>query len=513
MIRTSYVGVFAIIASSALSGCKWEGDSPSSAAAQPGAVTIQAAPNAVPTLAGTPAMSIKAGTTYRFQPQATDVDSDALAFSATGLPAWITLNSQTGEITGTPSEEDVGSTADILLSVSDGEDSASLPAFRITITSSLPPPAPPPAATNRAPTISGTPGNSITAMRAYSFAPTASDPDGQTLSFSIANRPAWASFSTTTGRISGTPSTAQARSYNNIVISVSDGALSASLPPFTITVNAPANRAPTISGSPAANVSVGAAYSFTPTGADPDGQTLTFSIANKPSWATFSTSTGRISGTPAGNNVGTTSGIVITATDGALSASLAAFSITVNAAPNTAPVILGTPATGVSAGSAYGFAPTASDADGNALAFSISGKPAWATFSTASGALTGTPTAAQAGLYTGIVITVSDGTNSTSLPAFAINVNSAPSTGTATLSWSAPTQNTDGSLLTDLAGYRVYHGTSSTSLTDVVDVPGTSALGYTWNQLASGTHYFAVAAYTASGVESAMSPVGSKAIP
>jgi len=256
----------------------------------------------------------------------------------------------------------------------------------------------------------------------------------------------------------------------------------------------------------------GSAYSFTPTASDPDGQTLTYSIANKPSWASFNASTGRISGTPASANVGITSGIVITVSDGALSASLAAFSITVTAPPNSAPVISGTPAASVAAGSAYSFTPTASDTDGNTLAFSISGKPSWATFSTATGALTGTPTAGQAGTYANIVITVSDGTTSTSLSGFSITVTAA-STGTATLSWSAPTQNTDGSSLIDLAGYRVYHGTSASSLTDMVNVPGSSATGYTWSQLTSGTHYFAVAAYTAAGVESSMSAVGSKTIP
>lgn len=480
--------------------------------ASPSAPT-QAPPNTAPTLSGTPPTTVAAGTTYLFQAQGSDVDADALTFSATGLPAWATLNPQTGALSGTPAESDVGTTADIVISVSDGEASAALPAFRITITSALPPPTPTPPASNSAPTISGSPATSVTATQAYSFTPSAADPDGQALSFSIANLPAWASFSTTTGRLSGTPNTTQVRTYSNIVITVSDGSLSASLPAFSITVNAPANRAPTITGTPATSATAGTAYSFTPTASDPDGQTLNFSIANKPSWASFSASTGRLSGTPGSANVGTTSGIVISVSDGVLSASLAAFSITVAAAPNTAPVISGTPSTSVAAGAAYSFTPAASDADGNTLAFSISGKPAWASFSTATGALTGTPTAAQAGTYANIVITVSDGTTSASLPAFTLTVTPSTATGAATLSWSAPTQNTDGSSLADLAGYRVYHGTSANSLTDVADVPGATATSYTWGQLASGTHYFAVSAYTASGAESALSAVGSKTIP
>jgi hypothetical protein len=183
-------------------------------------------------------------------------------------------------------------------------------------------------------------------------------------------------------------------------------------------------------------------------------------------------------------------------------------------AGDSAPTISGTPATSTEIGATFSFTPSATDVDGDTLAFSISGKPAWATFSPATGALTGT---AQAGSWPDIVITVTDGKNSRALPAFALNVgppSQGRGTGTATLRWSAPTQNTDGTALpsSELAGYRVYHGTSADALTEVTDVRDTGAGAYTFNQLASGTHYFAVTAYNRSGVESALSGVGSKTI-
>ncbi len=179
---------------------------------------------------------------------------------------------------------------------------------------------------------------------------------------------------------------------------------------------------------------------------------------------------------------------------------------------NHAPTISGTPPASVMAGSAYNFTPTYGDADNDTLTFSISGKPSWAAFSTSTGKLSGTPTLAQAGTYLSIVIRVNDGTDSTLLPAFAITVNQPAPAGTASLSWTAPTQNTDGTSLTDLAGYRVYHGTSAGSLTDMVQLSGSATTSYVYNQLTSGTHYFAVAAYNNSGVESALSGVGSKTI-
>jgi Putative Ig domain len=284
------------------------------------------------------------------------------------------------------------------------------------------------------------------------------------------------------------------------------------------------NTAPTISGVPATSVAAGTTYVFQPNAADVDGDTLTFSVTGRPAWASFSPQTGALSGTPAAGSAGTSSMVTISVSDGEASASLATFTISVTGTStpptnppstppttNVAPVISGTPAATVQANAAYSFTPSASDANGDSLGFSITGKPAWATFSTATGALSGTPTTAQVGSYSNIVITVSDGQVSRSLPAFAINVTSSAGTGTASLSWSAPTQNTDGTTLTNLGGYKIYHGTSASALNDVRTVAANSA-SYQFTALASGTHYFAISAYNTDGVESSLSAVGSKTI-
>src|SRR5207302_7131247 len=81
--------------------------------------------------------------------------------------------------------------------------------------------------------------------------------------------------------------------FTGIVIAVSDGTSTAALPAFSIQVQSPPDHAPVIGGTPSTNVVAGASYSFTPTASDPDGDTLTFSIANQPSWATFSSGTDR----------------------------------------------------------------------------------------------------------------------------------------------------------------------------------------------------------------------------
>ncbi|MDP5192102.1 putative Ig domain-containing protein, partial [Rheinheimera baltica] len=183
-------------------------------------------------------------------------------------------------------------------------------------------------AVNDGPAISGSPATTVAQDAFYSFTPTASDVDNGTLTFSISNKPVWASFNSATGALTGTPGNGDVGTSTGIVISVSDGGLSAALPAFSLTVTN-VNDAPTISGAPTTTVAQDTAYSFIPTATDADDDTLTFSITNKPTWAAFNTTTGALTGTPAAADVGTTTGIVISVSDGSLSAALPAFNLEV----------------------------------------------------------------------------------------------------------------------------------------------------------------------------------------
>jgi len=95
-----------------------------------------------------------------------------------------------------------------------------------------------------------------------------------------------------------------------------------------VTVTAKPNHPPVMSGTPAVFAYVGKSYSFTPTARDIDGNTLTFMITNKPAWAAFNAATGQLSGNPTAANVGTTTGIVISVTDGIAVTALPAFTLT-----------------------------------------------------------------------------------------------------------------------------------------------------------------------------------------
>jgi hypothetical protein len=456
------------------------------------ASSTYAATNLPPTISGTPSTWVALKTQYSFRPTATDPERKALTFTVANKPAWASFDASTGRLYGTPTA--VGLWTGVTIKVSDGVNTASL-AFSIRAVST----------SNVGPTLSGTPPTSATIGTTYSFKPTANDPNGDPLVYKIANKPSWASFDIWSGTLSGTPSTAA--SYANITISASDGSQTATLPAFTITVKA--NSAPKISGTPATAVIVKQAYSFQPTASDANGDTLGFSVQNKPSWATFSTTTGKLAGTPTAT--GTFSNIIISASDGKLTSALAAFTVTVKPAPNSAPVISGTPLKSVNSGSAYSFRPSASDANGDTLTFAIANRPAWAAFNTATGQLSGTPSSSQAGTYSNIVISVSDGKASVALPAFAIQViGDMP--GTASLTWTAPTQNVDGSALTDLAGYRISYGASPGALAQTIQIANPGLTAYVIEDLPAGTYYFAVRAYTSGGAESANSNLASKAV-
>jgi len=460
--------------------------------------------NSPPTISGDPPAVVTEGERYSFAPTVSDADGDALIFEIANRPAWASFDAGTGELFGTPGAGDKGSYTDITITVSDGEATASLGPFAVEVRQLV---------TNTAPSIGGSPPASVSEGASYSFTPSASDADGDPLTFDIVNLPAWASFDTATGRLFGTPAAGDAGLYADITITVTDGQAQAALGPFAIDVRAVAsNSVPVISGSPATSVNEGAAYEFTPSASDADGDALVFDIANRPSWASFDSSTGRLAGTPASGDAGTYGNIVISVSDGQDSASLAGFTITVQAVvTNSAPTISGTPAKAVTEGSQYTFTPGASDPDGDSLSFSITNKPAWAAFDTGTGRLSGTPQAGDVGTYADIVISVSDGQATASLGAFAITVE-AIAMGSVTLSWSPPTENTDGTTLTDLAGYRIYWGTTSGSYPNSVTIDNPGLTTYVVENLTPGTYEFVATSYNTSGVESDYSAPATKTV-
>lgn len=274
------------------------------------------------------------------------------------------------------------------------------------------------------------------------------------------------------------------------------------------------NSAPTITGVPTTTAMVGNPWSFTPNATDVDNDPLTFTIQNQPPWATFDAAMGTLSGVPQLGQEGDYPDIVVSVSDGNASAALPEFTLTVRNSgqgSNTAPQISGIPSTSVMVDQMYDFTPGATDPDNDTLTFMIAGMPPWATFEEATGRLSGTPEALEEGVYENVVISVSDGELMAALPAFSITVTAA-ATGAVTLTWTPPTMNTDGTILTDLIAYKFYYGLSEGNYPNEIRVDNPGLSSYVIDNLAPNTYYFVTSVVNSSEVESDFSNVTSTTV-
>ena len=180
-------------------------------------------------------------------------------------------------------------------------------------------------------------------------------------------------------------------------------------------------------------------------------------------------------------------------------------------APNKAPLISGTPMECVTENNLFDFRPQASDPDGDSLTFSISNQPLWTDFNASNGRINGTPGAGDIGTYDNIRISVSDGTTGNSLPSFTVTVTTIGS-GAVTLSWTPPTTNGDGSVLTDLAAYKIYYGTENFFFDKELQIDNPGIANFVVENLCPNTYYFAATAINSQGLESDFSNIASKTV-
>jgi hypothetical protein len=352
-----------------------------------------AAANVAPVLTNPGAQSGTVGVAVTaLQLAATDGNNDPLTFSATGLPAGLTI-SASGQITGTPTAAGANS---VTVTVNDGRGGTDSATFSWTI-----------AAANVAPVLtnpgaqSGTVGVAVTALQLA-----ATDGNNDPLTFSATGLPAGLTISAS-GQITGTPTAAGA---NSVTVTVNDGRGGTDSATFSWTIAA-ANVAPVLTNPGAQSGTVGVAVTALQLAAtDGNNDPLTFSATGLPAGLTISAS-GQITGTPtaAGAN-----SVTVTVNDGRGGTDSATFSWTI-AAANVAPVLTNPGAQSGTVGVAVtALQLAATDGNNDPLTFSATGLPAGLTIS-ASGQITGTPTAAGANSVT---VTVNDGRGGTDSATF-----------------------------------------------------------------------------------------------
>ncbi len=376
--------------------------------------------------------------------------------------------------------------AHCLLLVACGDDSGDSSA------SAQPPPSnPPPSA---ALTIAGEPQTLVEEGLWYSFMPEVGGVNGDVLSFSIQNRPTWATFDVSSGELQGTPGVGDIGTYSGIVIAAHNGSRNASLAPFGIEVLAAAgNGGPGIPGGGDGGGDGGDGGKSPGDGGDGGGSG---------SGGDGSGGSGGGSGSGgdgSGGGSGSDPADPVDPTD-----------------PGTPdfppPTISGTPSGEVMQGQQFSFTPSGSSGSGQTLVYSVSNRPSWATFNTQTGRLRGTPGVADLGVYNNIVISVSDGHGSASLPAFSIAVV-ATANGHATLTWQPPSEREDGTPLWGaLAGYRIYWGTTPGSYPNSVTINNPGVTTYMVEGLTPNTYYFVATAFDTNNLESGYSNIGTKTV-
>jgi len=123
----------------------------------------------------------------------------------------------------------------------------------------------------------------------------------------------------------------------------------------------------------------------------------------------------------------------------------------------------------------------------------------------------GTPGVGDVGTYSDIRIMVSDGTSQVGLEPFTVRVVGT-ATGSFAVSWMPPTERSDGSVLTNLAGYKIYWGTARGDYPNSVTLRTPGLAAYVIEDLSPGTYYLVMTALDADGIESGYSNVAAKTV-
>jgi hypothetical protein len=242
------------------------------------------------------------GFTLQFTISATDPNgSSGLVYSANNLPSGATFNPATRTFSWSPTAGQVGTYPGVHFEVTDGDfiDSEDITIYVVE---------------NQAPILTN-PGNKTGSEGSpLPFTLSASDPDGDPLTYSGSNLPSGASVNPNTGAFSWTPNYNQAGTYPNVRFTVSDGQLTDSKNITIIIQNS--NQPPVLASIGNKAVNEGQTLQFTVSATDPEGDPLTYSASNLPVGASFDGTSRLFAWTPVSTQKGTYPGVHFEVTDG-----------------------------------------------------------------------------------------------------------------------------------------------------------------------------------------------------
>ncbi|WP_318517628.1 M66 family metalloprotease [Photobacterium leiognathi] len=309
-----------------------------------------------------------------------------ITYSISNNPSWLTINPNTGELSGTPHQNDNGDYT-ITVTATNGKQTNSIQ-VSVVIGDS-----------NHAPTILPVTAQNIVVNTPFTVAVSANDKDNNRLTYRLINAPVWAKIDAVTGIITGKPT---AVGKHPLKIEVSDGKAKA----FTsVMINTVVNPTPVVTIAGKMTARTRQPFVAQISAKDPNGKPLHFTLSGQPSWMQINPKTGVISGTPGRDDNGDFT-FTITASNGQqqVTSTVQIVVEDVNKAPTWTPFALQT----MTAGNTMDITATASDEDNDPLTYSLSNAPAWLMIDSKTGVIIATPDIKLVGDFTAIV-TASDG--------------------------------------------------------------------------------------------------------
>ena len=373
---------------------------------------VQRPPNEPPQFVSQPPLLATVGRAYRYTPQATDADGDSIQYGFAGAVPYHMQIFDGTTVTWTPTADQVTDWT-VTVDAWDGRGGVAEQTFVIRVQA---------LDDNSAPDITSQPGTSADIGTTYQYQVTASDSDGDELSYTLLSAPPTMIIDSASGLVQWSP-VADDAGFHDIGLRVEDGRGGFDEQAYTLAVNDPlANQAPSITSVPSTQAQPAVQYSYQVLAIDPDGDSLMYMLPTAPAGMAIDAG-GRVSWTPGATQTGANP-VVVEVTDGNGGSARQSYTVLVQQGgsdgSNNGPSITSTPGFAIEAGLEYVYAVTASDIDGDTLNVRLLQGPAGMAVD-AAGVVRWLTTATDVGEHT-VRVEVADGRGGTAQQGYRLTV-------------------------------------------------------------------------------------------
>ncbi|EKU96916.1 RHS repeat-associated core domain protein [Leptolyngbya sp. PCC 7375] len=338
--------------------------------------------NNPPEITSTPSFVATIGDQYLYEPEASDPDNDPIVWALVSGPEGLTLNETTGRVSWTPTTDQFGF-HEVIIEAIDAQGAAFRQGFGINVSS-----------TNTPPTVTSAPPTLAFNDTSYTYAIEANDPNGDALTYSLAVAPDGMTINENTGLIEWTPTAVQLGTQT-VTVSVADGRGGFAEQTYTLDVASDVpNQPPKFTSMPGFGATANQTYTYQLEATDPENLTLRYELLEGPAGMRVDGTTGALTWTPTGSQLGSHV-IKVAAFDPLDLGASQTFNVTVRER-NLAPVLNNIPDTTVLIGDTYTFDLNVTDPDGDAVTYTLVNGPGEMTIDEL-GRLRWTPTADDVG--------------------------------------------------------------------------------------------------------------------